>query len=64
VTVVEVSPASPAAEAGLRVGDTVTDVSLDAFVGRLSGRPGDTVEIAYRRGGEGRRTRLTLRAFL
>jgi hypothetical protein len=64
VAVVEVSPASPAAEAGLQVGDTIADVSLDAFVARLSGRPGDTVDIAYRRGGEARRARLTLRAFL
>jgi hypothetical protein len=64
VTIVEVSPASPAAEAGLRIGDTIPGVTLGAFVNGLSGRPGDSVEIAYRRAGETRRTRLTLRAFL
>lgn len=64
LAVVEVSPASPAAEAGLRVGDIIPDAALDAFLGRLSGRPGDVVEIDYRRGTEVRRTRLVLRAFL
>lgn len=64
VAVVEVSPASPAAEAGLQVGDLIPDVPLDAFVARLSGRPGDTVAINYRRGSEARTTRLVLRAFL
>ena len=64
LAVVEVSPASPAAEAGLQVGDLIPGVALEAFLGRLSGRPGDAVEIGYRRGGEDRRTRLVLRAFL
>lgn len=64
LAVVEVSPASPAAEAGLQVGDIIPGVALETFLGRLSGRPGDTVEIGYRRGGESRRTRLVLRAFL
>lgn len=64
LAVVEVSPASPAAEAGLRVGDIIPEAGLDAFVARLSGRPGDAVEIDYRRGNEARRTRLVLRAFL
>jgi serine protease Do len=64
LAVVEVSPASPAAEAGLQVGDVIPGIALDAFVARLAGRPGDAVEINYRRGREMRRTRLTLRAFL
>jgi serine protease Do len=62
--VVEASPLSPAADAGIRVGDVIPGTSLEAFVGRLTGRPGDIVDFEYRRGGEVRRTRLTLRAFL
>lgn len=62
--VAAVSPLSPASEAGLRLGDLIDGGSLESFVGRLSGRPGDVVEIGYRRGGAARRTRLTLRAFL
>jgi serine protease Do len=62
--VVEASPLSPAADAGMRVGDVIPGTSLHAFVDRLTGRPGDVVDFEYRRGGEMRRTRLTLRAFL
>lgn len=64
LAVVEVSPGSPAADAGLQVGDAIPGVALDVFVAGLSGRPGDSVEISYRRGNETRRTRLVLRAFL
>lgn len=64
LAVVEVSPASPAEDAGLRVGDTIPDYALNVFVGRLSGRPGDVIAFAYRRGEIVRQARLVLRAFL
>lgn len=59
-----VSPRSPAAEAGLQPGDEFHGVPLRAFVARLAGRPGESVELSYRRDGEVRRTRLTLREYL
>ena len=59
-----VSPASPAAEAGLQVGDWIIGVSLQDLVRRLAGSPGESIEISYQRGGEARTTRLTLRAYL
>jgi len=60
----QASPSSPASEAGLRAGDVITGVSLADFVQRLSGRPGDVIDIAYRRGSEARTTRLTLHPYL
>ena len=59
-----ISPRSPAADAGLQVGDRLTGGTLQEWIGRLSGRPGATIEIPYRRGGETRTTTLTLREYL
>jgi hypothetical protein len=64
LVVAQASPSSPASEAGLRTGDVITGVPLADFVRRLGGRPGDRIEIAYRRGAEARSTSLTLRPFL
>lgn len=64
LVVVVVSPRSPAADAGLQIGDEVHGVPLATFVRRLAGRPGQTVEIQYRRAGETRSARMTLREFL
>jgi len=62
--IVDLSPLSPAAEAGLQRGDQVLGLTLAEFVRRAGGRPGDSIELRYRRGGETRTTRLTLREFL
>jgi S1-C subfamily serine protease len=62
--IVDLSPRSPAAEAGLRPGDTITGLTLAQFVHRAGGRPGDSFALSYRRGSEARTTRLTLREFL
>lgn len=64
LVVAVVSPRSPAADAGLRVGDEIPGLRLPQLIARLAGRPGQSVEIDYRRGGETRRVRLTLREFL
>jgi hypothetical protein len=58
------SPQSPAAEAGLAVGDVIVGMELGDFVRRLAGAPGDRVSFDYRRGAQARTARLTLRAFL
>ena len=62
--IVDLSPRSPAAEAGLQRGDEIVGLTLAQFVQRAGGRPGDSFELSYRRGGETRTTRITLRAFL
>ena len=64
VVVAEVSPASPAAEAGVRVGDVIEGVSLDGFLRAAGGPPGTRVPIRLRRGGETIATTLVLRAYL
>ena len=64
LVVAVVSPSSPAAEAGLQPGDEIAGVQLARFIAMLAGSPGTTVQIEYRRGGEARRTRLTLREYL
>ena len=64
LVLVAVSPLSPAAEAGLQVGDEIRGVPLREWIRPLGGRPGDAVEINYHRAGEPKTTRLTLRAFL
>jgi hypothetical protein len=64
LAVTELSPHSPGADAGLQRGDEILDLSLVEFVRRANGRPGDSFELRYRRGGETHATRLTLREFL
>ena len=64
LVLVDVSPRTPAAEAGLQVGDEIRGVSLRDWIRPLGGRPGDVIPIRYFRNGEERTTRLTLRPFL
>jgi hypothetical protein len=64
LVLVTVSPQSPAAEAGLQVGDEIRGVPLREWIRPLGGRPGDVVEINYHRDGQPRTTRLTLRPYL
>jgi hypothetical protein len=64
LVVTQLSPQSPAAEAGLAVGDVIVGMPLAGFVRRLAGAPGDRVSFDYRRGAQARTARLTLRAFL
>ena len=64
LAITDLSPQSPAAEAGLQVGDELLGLDLAQFARRVGGRAGDIIELRYRRGGETRTTRLTLREFL
>ena len=60
----DVGRGSPAAEAGLQRGDEIIGLDMEGFLRRAAGREGESFELRYRRGGETRTTRLTLRAFL
>ena len=67
VVVREVVPGSPAGKAGLRTGDVITAVGGRAVAGpedlqeAISTRkPGDEVEVTFRRGGDSRTERVTL----
>jgi hypothetical protein len=62
--ITDVGRGSPAADAGLQRGDLILGLTLPEFVRRADGRAGDSFELSYRRGGETRTTRLTLREFL
>lgn len=62
--ITDLSPRSPAADAGLQRGDQIIGLSLAEFSRRSDGRAGDSFALNYRRGGETRTTRLTLREFL
>ena len=64
VVVEVVGTGSPAAAAGLRVGDRLTGGTLSQWIGRLAGRPGATIEIPYERAGESRSVTLILREYL
>ncbi|MEA3053205.1 MAG: hypothetical protein QOG72_2108 [Sphingomonadales bacterium] len=64
LVVADLSPLSPASEAGLKVGDEILGVSLGQWIAQVARSPGAVVPVSYRRGGEPLHTRLTLRAFL
>ena len=59
----EIGTGSPAAAAGLRRGDRI-EGELAEWIRRLGGRPGEAIEIPYRRGGEARSATVTLRESL
>lgn len=65
--VVAVTPAGPAAAAGLQVGDVITEIAGEPVSSAeqlleltLTHKPGDTVTITYERQGKTQETRLTL----
>jgi Aspartyl protease len=64
LVVVALSPGSPAAEAGLALGDEILGVTLQQWIARVSGRPGTSVPFRAGRGGEERSGTLVLREFL
>ena len=65
LAIADLSPRSPAADAGLQEGDEILDLTLAQFVQRVGvGRAGQSIDLRYRRGGETRTARLTLREFL
>lgn len=64
VVIEEVGTGSPAAEAGLRRGDAVDGGTLQEWIRRVNGRPGNTIEMPWRRGEESGTARLVLRAYL
>lgn len=62
--ITDLSPRSPAADAGLQRGDEIVDLTLAEFSRRTNGRAGETIALRYRRGGEIGTARMTLREFL
>jgi serine protease Do len=62
--ITDLSPRSPAADAGLQRGDEISGLSMAEFSHQSGGRAGDSIALSYRRGGETRTTRITLREFL
>ncbi|HEY0148841.1 MAG TPA: aspartyl protease family protein [Allosphingosinicella sp.] len=64
VVVADVSPASPAAEAGLAVGDELLGGRLGDFIRRLAAGPGAQVPLRVRRGAAERDATVTLRPYL
>ena len=64
LAIAEVSPRSPASDAGLQRGDLIVGLTLTEFRRRVGGRPGDSFELRYRRGAETSTARMTLREFL
>jgi hypothetical protein len=64
LVVTQLSPRSPAAEAGMQLGDEIRGFPLDQWVRRLAREPGTVVEITYWRDGQSHDTHLTLRPFL
>ena len=62
-----VTPGSPAARAGLQPGDTVTAINgtpiatSDAFIATVDGyKPGQTVTMTVKRGGQSKQVKVTL----
>ncbi|HEY7810724.1 MAG TPA: aspartyl protease family protein [Allosphingosinicella sp.] len=64
VTVADVSPLSPAAEAGLAEGDELIGAPLAVALRKLAGKPGTRVPLRVRRGGTERDVALTLRPYI
>jgi serine protease Do len=62
--VAEISPASPAAEAGLRPGDELTGRTMHEWLDAATGASGQTLAVEYHRGGEARTAKLVLRPYL
>jgi putative serine protease PepD len=65
--VTAVVPSGPAAQAGLAVGDVITEIDGEPahnteqlVLVSLRGEVGDSVAVTYRRGGERRSTEVTL----
>lgn len=59
-----VSPASPAAAAGLQAGDEIANLGFRALIAQTSGPAGTRIALDYRRGGQTHHTELLLREFL
>jgi serine protease Do len=64
ITVGEVGRGSPAAEAGLRIGDEIAGMDWPAAIAAITGPPGRTITLDIRRGGQRIPTSLVLRDFL
>ena len=64
VRVADVSPLSPAADAGIAVGDELVGVPLNLAILKLAGKPGTRVSLRVRRGGTERDVALTLRPYI
>jgi S1-C subfamily serine protease len=64
VTVADVSPLSPAAEAALAEGDELVEASIAVALRKLAGKPGTRVPLRVRRGGSERDVALTLRPYI
>ncbi|THD35110.1 MAG: PDZ domain-containing protein [Sphingomonas sp.] len=64
VTVVAVGAGSPAAAAGMAVGDRIVDVPWDKAPAAIGGPPGRVVKLAVERGGARRDVEYTLKPYL
>jgi hypothetical protein len=64
VTVVDVGTGSPAARAGVRIGDVVEGLSQRDVIDRLTGARGMTVELALSRGGQATPVKFLLADYL
>ncbi|MES2443728.1 MAG: aspartyl protease family protein [Pseudomonadota bacterium] len=64
VTIDDVGTGSPAAAAGLKVGDKVIGQEIRALIGKITGPPGTQVPLTVERGGVRRDVMLTLAPYL